>query len=128
MRKTDELLSVQEVVTRASRLAAKSQLDSSVLGANEVIDPSLFEKSSEHNMLKILNTLEPIARSDSIERYKLMAKGLTSSAKALAEFFDGEDSVLVMTDDLSVRTNRLNLLRVLCNQASMLADFNKIRN
>ena len=32
-------------------------------------------------------------------------------------------SVMVMADDMAVRRNRLNLLAVLGNQASVLADF-----
>ena len=128
MRKSEKLISVYEVVTRASRLASKSHLGTSILSADEVVDPSLFEKTSESNMLKILNELEPIAKSKSIERNKLMVDILASSSKALSEFFDGEDSVLVMADDQLIRTNRLNLLRVLCNQASVLADFNQIKN
>ncbi len=128
MRKSDELSSVQAVVTRASRLAVRSQLDKSVLSANDVVDSNLFEKSSEKNMLRVLDSLEPIAISYSADRYELLARHLASSSKALAEFFDGEDSVLVMCDDSSIRTNRLNLLQVLCNQASVIADFNQIRN
>ena len=128
MRKSHELSSVQAVVTRASRLAVRSQLDKSVLSANDVVDSNLFEKSSEKNMLRVLDSLEPIAISDSADRYELLARHLASSSKALAEFFDGEDSVLVMCDDSSIRTNRLNLLQVLCNQASVIADFNQIRN
>ena len=48
------------------------------------------------------------------------------SAAALAAFFDGDQSVMVMADDPEVRRNRLNLLAVLRNQASVLADFSRI--
>ena len=41
-------------------------------------------------------------------------------------FFDGEQSVMVMNDDKRIRTNRLNLLAVLRNQASILANFDQI--
>ena len=92
------------------------------------MDPNLFEKKSEMNMLNVLNSLEPIAKSVSSERYTLLAQGLASGAIALSEFFDGDQSVLVMTDDETVRTNRLKLLAVLCNQASVLADFNQIKS
>jgi glycyl-tRNA synthetase beta chain len=34
--------------------------------------------------------------------------------------------VLVMADDIAIRTNRLNLLGLLRNQASVLADFSRI--
>jgi glycyl-tRNA synthetase beta chain len=34
--------------------------------------------------------------------------------------------VMVMSDDAAIRGNRLNLLGVLRNQASVLADFSRI--
>jgi glycyl-tRNA synthetase beta chain len=33
---------------------------------------------------------------------------------------------MVMSDDLAVRTNRLNLLAVLTNQSEVLADFSAL--
>ena len=70
--------------------------------------------------------MEPIAIGDAIDRYAQLAKGLIGGAEALAAFFDGEQSVMVMADQPAVRTNRLNLLSVLRNQASVLADFSRI--
>jgi glycyl-tRNA synthetase beta chain len=55
-----------------------------------------------------------------------LAVGLSAGAEALAAFFDGDSSVMVMADDAAVRTNRLNLLGVLRNQAAVLADFRRI--
>ena len=52
---------------------------------------------------------------------------LMLAAVALEAFFDGEQSVMVMADDASVRRNRLNLLGVLRNQASVLARFDNIQ-
>ena len=121
-----ELAAVQAVVTRAARLAEKGQLDASVLSAVEVVDPALFEKSSEAGMLAVIERLQPIATSDSDDRYSRLAQGLIAGATALAAFFDGDQSVMVMADDPAIRTNRLNLLGVLRNQASVLADFSRI--
>jgi glycyl-tRNA synthetase beta chain len=73
-----------------------------------------------------LNSLEPIATGTSAERYGLLAQGLTAGASALGAFFDGDQSVMVMVDDPAVRANRLNLLAVLRNQASVLADFSRL--
>lgn len=128
MRNSNELSAVQAVVTRASRLAAKGSLDPDILSSADVVDPDLFEKSSERNMLNVLNSLEPIVMSNSSERYKLLAEGLAAGSDVLSAFFDGDQSVMVMTDNEIVRTNRLNLLRILCNQASLLADFNQIQS
>ncbi|MBM5800508.1 MAG: glycine--tRNA ligase subunit beta, partial [Cyanobacteria bacterium K_DeepCast_35m_m2_023] len=91
-----------------------------------VVTDTLFEQSSEHTMLAVLDGLEPIARDTSGNRYQELAQGLSNGAGALAAFFDGEQSVMVMADDEAVRSNRLNLLGVLRNQAWVLADFSRI--
>jgi glycyl-tRNA synthetase beta chain len=126
LRKSGELAAVQAVVTRAARLAEKGDLGGSVMSAAGVVDAGLFEKSSEAGMLAVIELLEPIAIGDAIDRYAQLAKGLIGGAAALAAFFDGEQSVMVMADQPAVRTNRLNLLSVLRNQASVLADFSRI--
>ncbi len=126
MRSTGQLLSVQAVVTRASRLAEKGDLSRTILSPSLVVNSDLFEKDSEQAMLKVLEFLEPIARESSERQYKQLAEGLASGADALGMFFDGENSVMVMSEDLAIRKNRLNLLSVLRNQSSVLADFSQI--
>jgi glycyl-tRNA synthetase beta chain len=126
LRASGELAAVQAVVTRAARLAEKGDLPATVLSAAGVVDAALFEKSSEAGMLAVIEQLEPIATSDSADRYSRLAQGLIAGASALAAFFDGEHSVMVMADDAAIRGNRLNLLGVLRNQASVLADFSRI--
>ena len=126
LRASGELAAVQAVVTRAARLAEKGTLAPGVLSATGVVDPALFEQSSETGMLEVLQQLEPIATGLAADRYALLARGLSAGAAALAAFFDGDHSVMVMADDPAVRTNRLNLLAVLRNQASVLADFSRI--
>ncbi|KGG15149.1 MULTISPECIES: glycine--tRNA ligase subunit beta [unclassified Prochlorococcus] len=126
MRENKMLSAVQYVVNRASKLAEKSTLESSLVSASEVVNPDLFEKESERAMLNVVNSLEPIAKSTSIDRYKKLADGLASGSETLSEFFDGDQSVMVMAADESVRTNRLNLLCVLTNQAKLIADFDQI--
>ena len=126
LRSGGELTAVQAVVTRAAKLATKGDLPQTVLSASAVVDASLFEKSSEAGMLSVLNSLEPVATGSDPDRYAQLAQGLIAGASALANFFDGEDSVMVMAEDASIRANRLNLLGVLNNQASVLADFSRI--
>ena len=126
LRRSGQLAAVQAVVTRAARLAAKGDLEATVLSAATVVDSALFEKSSEAGMLAVLNTLEPIATGSADDRYGALAQGLIAGSSALAAFFDGDQSVMVMADDPAVRRNRLNLLGVLNNQASVLADFSRI--
>jgi glycyl-tRNA synthetase beta chain len=57
-----------------------------------------------------------------------LAECLHESSQVLDDFFDGSDSVLVMSDDLALRQNRLNLLSILRNQANCLADFTRLEN
>ena len=120
------LKGVKAVVTRAARLAEKGDLAADVLSAAAVVDRALFEKSSEAGMLQVIEQLEPIATAAGADRYSRLADGLIAGTEALAAFFDGEQSVMVMADDAAVRRNRLNLLSVLRNQASVLADFSRI--
>ncbi len=128
MRKSNRLLAIHSVVNRASSLAEKNDLPSHILSALEVVDSNLFEKNSEHRMLDVVNSLEPIAKSNSSDRYSKLVDGLVDGAEALSNFFDGEDSVMVMTDNESIRKNRLNLLSVLRNQAHLIADFKLLVN
>jgi len=85
-----------------------------------------FADSTRQAMLTVLRQLEPIASGGAPDRYAALARGLTAGSAALAAFFDGDQSVMVMADDPAVRRNRLNLLAVLRNQASVLADFSRI--
>ena len=126
LRQTGELTAVQAVVTRASRLAEKGELSTEMLTPSGAVDPDLFERSSEAAMLAVLQTLEPIACGTAPERYGALARQLSESADVLAAFFDGDQSVMVMVDDPELRSNRLNLLAVLRNQAMVLADFSRL--
>jgi glycyl-tRNA synthetase beta chain len=126
LRRTGDLAAVQAVVTRAARLADKGTLAPAVLSASGVVEAGLFEQPSEAAMLAVLSRLEPIATGHSADRYRELSMGLSAGAEALAAFFDGDSSVMVMADDPAVRTNRLNLLGVLRNQAAVLADFRRI--
>ena len=126
LRRSGELPAVQAVVTRASRLAEKGDLPPGALAAGAVVQPALFEKSSEQGMLQVLEALEPLATGVGVDRYAELARGLSAGSGALAAFFDGEQSVMVMAEDPKVRANRLNLLGVLRNQAWVLADFSRI--
>ncbi len=126
MRKNNTLNLLQAVVTRASKLAAKSSIPNDATDPLDFVDTSLFEKACEIEMFNVLEKLKPLAINCERVKYKLLADGLVSSAKTLANFFDGEGSVMVMTDDINLRNNRLNLLTILRNQSLKLADFSKL--
>lgn len=126
LRRSGELAGVQAVVQRASRLAAKGDLNAAVVSPEQVVDSALFESPAETAMRDVLQRLAPIAVTVREGDYADLAVGLASSADSLAAFFDGPQSVLVMAEDPAVRRNRLNLLGVLRNQAALLADFERI--
>ncbi len=126
LRRQGSLTAVQAVVQRASRLAEKGDTPAGVLSAGGLVDAALFSSPSEAAMLTVLERLEPIAAGSDSARYAALAAALQDSAGTLAAFFDGEQSVLVMDDDPAVRRNRLTLLALLRNQASVLADFSRI--
>jgi len=126
MRKNNTLNLLQTVVTRASKLAVKSTIAKDVIDPSGFVHKSLFEKECESEMFNVLEKLKPLAINCDRVKYKLLADGLVSSAETLAKFFDGEGSVMVMTDDINLRNNRLNLLSILRNQSLILADFSKL--
>ena len=126
MRKNNTLNLLQAVVTRASKLAAKSSISKDVIDPLDFVDRSLFEKDCEREMFDVLEKLKPLAVNCDRDKYKLLADGLVSSTETLSNFFDGEGSVMVMTQDINLRNNRLNLLTLLRNQSLKLADFSKL--
>ena len=126
MRKNNTLNLLQAVVTRASKLAAKSSISTSEVDPLKFVDKSLFEKDCETQMFKVLDKLKLLAKKGDRSKYKSLVDGLVSSADILSDFFDGEGSVMVMTDDINLRNNRINLLSILRNQSLIIADFSKL--
>jgi len=122
LRRKGSLQAVQVVVQRAAKLAEKAELNPLTIRPDEVIDIKLFEKTSEHEMYKVLKQLEDVCNKGS-KAYVELANILASSSNILANFFDGDQSVMVMVEDHDIRRNRLNMLGVLKNQAYILADF-----
>ena len=124
LRQREELSPIQAVVQRASRLAEKGEVPKDVYEPNDVVNPNLFEKESEADLYRVTQHLAPLAQTS--KRYGDLAKALAESSQILASFFDGPQSVLVICEDLEKRNNRLNLLGVFRNQASILADFSRL--
>ena len=125
LRDQGRLTAVQAVVQRASRLAEKGDLPLDVLSSTEVVDPSRFESASEKGLFDATKRLNPLAESGA---YQELCDVLVESTPALEAFFDGDESVMVMADDSALRMNRLNLLGVLRNQASVFAQFELIQS
>jgi glycyl-tRNA synthetase beta chain len=126
LRNEGRLSAIQSVVQRASRLADRGDLGREVIRPGQAVDPGLFVSQSEAAMFKVLEALAPIAETQG--NYHALAQCLYESRHTLNAFFDGSDSVLVMCDDLALRRNRLNMLSILRNQSSCLADFSNLES
>ncbi|MGB3405462.1 MAG: glycine--tRNA ligase subunit beta [Microcoleaceae cyanobacterium] len=118
---------IYETVNRSTRLAKQGDLDTVQLQPENIVDPSLFEKSSEQGFYDALIALIPKTKAAQETRnYQQLVEALTEIAPTVSEFFDGENSVLVMDENPAIQKNRLNLLGLLRNHARVLADFGEI--
>ena len=124
IRNDGNLATIYETVNRASRLAAQGNLDPASLDPAKVVQPKLFQKKSEPAFFDALGKLHNQMQGQ--QDYQKLVKALAEAAPTVANFFDGEDSVLVMDPDPAIKQNRLNLLGVLRNHARLLADFGAI--
>ena len=127
IRTNGQLERIYETINRSTRLASKGNLDFQVLNPECQINPDLFVKSSEKAFYDALIALVPITeKAQSDRNYQYLVEGLGKIAPTVASFFDGADSVMVMDENLEIRTNRLNLLGLLRNHSRVLADFGAI--
>ena len=118
---------IYETVNRSTRLAAQGDLDTAQLNPNTLVDPELFQKSSEQAFYNALVQLVPQTQAAQDQRnYQQLVEALSQIAPTVSNFFDGSESVLVMDADPEIRRNRLNLLGLLRNHARILADFGAI--
>jgi glycyl-tRNA synthetase beta chain len=126
IRDNHQLDTIYETVNRSTRLAAQGDLDTQSLEP-QLVNPELFEQSSERAFYNALVELVPQTQAAQTERnYQLLVDNLAKIAPIVSNFFDGEDSVLVMAENPQIKHNRLNLLGLLRNHARILADFGVI--
>ena len=127
IRQNNQLDNIYETVNRSTRLAAQGELDTQQLVPQEVINCELFESLAEESFYNALVALLPQTELALDNRnYQLLVDGLSEIVPTVSEFFDGENSVLVMAEDANIKRNRLNLLGLLRNHARVLADFGAI--
>ncbi|MEO0769151.1 MAG: glycine--tRNA ligase subunit beta, partial [Cyanobacteria bacterium J06649_4] len=127
IRDDGRLATIYETVNRAAKLASKGDLPTDVLAPSGIVDPALFEQPSEQAFYDSLQTLLPQTQAAQAERdYGKLISGLEQAAPTVANFFDGDTSVMVMAGDAAIQKNRLNLLGLLRNHARILADFREI--
>ncbi|WP_414564128.1 MULTISPECIES: glycine--tRNA ligase subunit beta [unclassified Anabaena] len=127
IRRDGTLDKIYETVNRSTKLAAQGDLDFQQLEPQNLIKPELFQKSSEQAFYNALVELVPQTQEAQQSRnYQLLIAALAKIAPTVANFFDGEDSVLVMDSNPDIKRNRLHLLGLLRNHARVLADFGAI--
>jgi glycyl-tRNA synthetase beta chain len=118
---------IYATINRSAKLAQKGDLATDILDPATKIDPDLFQSPAEQAVFDVLVALLPTTQTAQADRnYRLLVDALASAAPTVAEFFDGENSVLVMDSDEQIKANRLNLLGLLRNHARVLADFGAI--
>jgi glycyl-tRNA synthetase beta chain len=127
IRQDKRLDAIYETVNRSSKLAIKGDLDRQVLDPAGLVNTALFQQPTEQRVLDGLIALLPKTQAAQASRdYGQLVAALAEIAPAVSEFFDGDQSVMVMDDDPAIRQNRLNLLGLLRNHARVLGDFGAI--
>jgi glycyl-tRNA synthetase beta chain len=127
IRNNGSLEKIYSTVNRSTRLAAQGDLDKQQLEPEKLVKTELFEKDSEHNFYESLIRIVPQTKLAQKQRnYQLLVDSLSAIAPVVSNFFDGDDSVLVMDSNPDIKRNRLNLLGLLRNHARILADFGAI--
>jgi len=96
-----------------------------ILGTGEIKDKiniELFEKESEKNVFKFLQLLEKLINSKDW-KYIQLINLFEENIQVLIKIFDKDNGVMIMTEDLNLRNNRLNLLGLIRNYSLLIADF-----
>jgi len=118
-RQDRSLEKVYGVVNRASRLADQGKLSDRITDIAEVVDRSRLRQPSE---ILLYEAIAALPNQDS-PNYPQLLTALEGITPILGQFFD---QVLVMDEDLQVRSDRLNMLAVMRNYSRILADFGAI--
>ena len=83
------------------------------------IEPALFEHSSEQAVVDLANTLNETKGLPLLNRLAALGQGLS----AIEDYFD---NVLVMSDDATLRTNRISTLKMLRDAVNQIADLSSL--
>jgi glycyl-tRNA synthetase beta chain len=127
LRVSGQLETIYPTVNRSAKLSVQGNLDTQTLDPSGLVQTALFQKKSEQAFYDGLLQLLPQTQAALADvNYQLLVNGLIQITPALTNFFDGEDSVLVMDSDSAIKNNRLNMLGILRNHARVLADFGSI--
>lgn len=110
------------IISRYSKLANKGILENYIYTFKDKINIELFEKKSEIDVFKFLQLLQNLVKTKDWE-YSQLINLFEENIQVLIEIFDNNNGVMVMTEDLDLRNNRLNLLALVRNYSLLIADF-----
>ena len=114
--------SIINIISRYSKLAVKGNLDTNIYYSENIIKPNLFEKNSENEVLNLIKKFE-ILISKSNWKYNELIDLFVNHLDILNDLFDINKGVMIMSEDLSIRENRLNLISLIRNYSLLLCDF-----
>jgi len=118
----DNFVEIQKVITRVSKLANKSDISRDVLSTRNYVDTKLFEKDCEFKVFEFIEELEKLF-SEGYCNYLELLNLFEVNVNTIEDLFDYEKGVLIMSEDLKIRNNRLNLLGLIRNYSLKIADF-----
>ena len=118
----ENFVEIQQVITRVSKLAKNSDLSTDVLSARDYVNTKLFEKDCELKVFEFIRELEK-RFSEGYCNYLELLNLFEINVNTIEDLFDNEKGVLIMSEDLKIRNNRLNLLSLIRNYSLKIADF-----
>ncbi len=118
----ENFVEIQKVITRVSKLAKNSDLSTDVLSARDYVNTKLFEKDCELKVFEFIRELEK-RFSEGYCNYLELLSLFEINVNTIEDLFDNEKGVLIMSEDLKIRNNRLNLLSLIRNYSLKIADF-----
>jgi len=118
----DNFVEIQKVISRVSKLANNSDLSRDVLSTRDYVNTKLFEKDCELKVFEFIGELEKLF-SEGCCNYLELLNLFEINVYTIEDLFDNEKGVLVMTENIKIRNNRLNLLSLIRNYSLKIADF-----
>ena len=118
----ENFVEIQKVITRVSKLANNSNLSTDVLSTREYVNTKLFEKDCELKVFEFIGELEKHFSTGNCNYLKLINL-FEVNVNTIEDLFDNKKGVLIMSEDLEIRNNRLNLLSLIRNFSLKIADF-----
>ena len=118
----DNFVEIQKVITRVSKLANNSDLSRDVFSTRDYVNIKLFEKDCELKVYEFIGELEKLF-SEGYCNYSELLNLFEINVNTIEDLFDNEKGVLIMSEDLKIRNNRLNLLSLIRNYSLKIADF-----